>query len=130
MTSKVTQQWLEFAPQWMLDSPKWLSDFFYKLFKCFIYDNRYSLFLKGLSNTLTLTFYALLIGIVLGVIVSIIRVSWDKNNKGMHGPLKFFLGFANAIAQLYLTVIRGTPVVVQVLIMYFVIFASDRKSVV
>ena len=128
MTSKVMQQWLATAPEWMLNGPEWLNTFFYKLFKCFIYDDRYMLFLKGLGNTLILTFFALLIGIVLGVIASMIRVSWDKTGKNLHGAPRFFLGLGNAIAQVYLTVIRGTPVVVQIMIMFFVVFASSRNK--
>ena len=128
MTSKVMQQWLATAPEWMLNGPEWLNTFFYKLFKCFIYDDRYMLFLKGLGNTLILTFFALLIGIVLGVIASMIRVSWDKTGKSLHGAPKFFLRLGNAIAQVYLTVIRGTPVVVQIMIMFFVVFASSRNK--
>lgn len=129
MTSKVMQQWLATAPQWMLDSPEWLKNFFYKLFKCFIYDDRYMLFVKGLGNTLLLTFFALILGVILGVIVSTIRVSWDKNGKDMHGIPKLLLGLGNALSQVYLTVIRGTPVVVQIMIMFFVIFASSRNKV-
>lgn len=121
--------WQQVAPQWMLDAPESLSDFFYKLFKCFIYDDRYMMYLKGLKNTLILTFFALLIGIALGVIVSLVRVSWDKNGSEMRGVGKFFLGIANAISQVYLTVIRGTPVVVQIMIMFFVIFASSRNKI-
>ena len=121
-------QWLSTAPQWMLDLPKGLSDFCYKIFKCFIFDDRYMLFVKGLGNTLTLTFFALLIGIALGVIVSLVRVTWDKNGLEMnHGPKKFFMWLANAICKIYLTVIRGTPVVVQILIYYFVIMTSSDK---
>ena len=123
------QQWLATAPEWMLNAPEWLSTFFYKIFKCFIYDNRYMAFVRGLGNTLLLTFFALLIGIVLGVIVAMIRVSWDKTGKDMHGLPKFFLRLGNIFAQIYLTVIRGTPVVVQIMIMFFVIFASSRNKV-
>ena len=128
MTSKVMQQWLATAPEWMLNGPEWLNTFFYKLFKCFVYDDRYMLFLKGLGNTLTLTFFALMIGIVLGIVASMIRVSWDKTKNSLHGAPKFFLGLGNAIAQIYVTVIRGTPVVVQIMIMFFVIFASSRNK--
>ena len=87
------------------------------------------LFLKGLKNTLILTFFALLIGIALGIVVSLIRVSWDKNGSEMHGPAKWVLGFFNIIGKIYLTVIRGTPVVVQIMIMFFVVFASSRNKI-
>ncbi len=121
--------WAEVAPVWMLNAPKWLSDFFYTLYKCFVFKDRYSLYINGLGRTLTLTFFALLIGIALGVIVSLIRVSWDKNNSEMHGLSRALLGIGNAISKIYLTVIRGTPVVVQIMIMFFVIFASSRNKI-
>ena len=64
------QLWPTLAPDWMLNLPGWLEDFFFKLYKCFIYDERYMLFLKGLGNTLLLTFFALMIGIVLGIVAA------------------------------------------------------------
>jgi len=129
--NKITPQmlWPEVAPQWILNGPESVNDFFYKLYKCFIYDERYTLFFKGLGNTMLLTLFALLLGVVLGVVVSLIRVSWDKNASEMHGAGKFFLKIANFISQAYLTVIRGTPVVVQIMIMFFVIFASSRNKI-
>ncbi|MGE4352899.1 MAG: amino acid ABC transporter permease [Oscillospiraceae bacterium] len=110
--------------------PGWLHNFFYNIFKCFIYDDRYMMLVKGLGNTLLLTFFALLLGFALGGIVSIIRVTWDNNSQSLHGISKFLLGICNAIAKIYLTVIRGTPVVVQILIIYFVIFASSNNKIV
>ncbi|MBR4150575.1 MAG: amino acid ABC transporter permease [Firmicutes bacterium] len=101
----------------------------YKLFKCFVYDDRYMMLVKGLKNTLILTFFALLIGLVLGVVVSLIRFTWDKQHTEMRGSGKVILGIANAISKVYLTVIRGTPVVVQIMIMFFVIFASSRNKI-
>ena len=121
--------WPEFAPEWMLNLPEGLEDFFYKLFKCFIYDDRYMMFVKGLGNTLLLTAFALLLGIIIGVTIALIRVSWDKNHTDIHGLPKFLLWIANLISKLYLTVIRGTPVVVQIMIMFFVIFASSRNKI-
>ncbi|MEG0546259.1 MAG: amino acid ABC transporter permease [Oscillospiraceae bacterium] len=86
--------------------------------------------LKGLGVTLQVTFFALLIGITIGVMVSIIRSTYDKNSETMvSGIGKTMLSIANAICKFYLTVIRGTPVVVQLLIGYFIIFASSRNAV-
>ena len=127
--SKVMEQWLAAAPEWMLECPEWLSNLFYKFFKCFIYDDRYMMFVKGLGNTLLLTFFALIIGIVLGVVVSLVRVTWDKQHREMHGFSKVLLWVGNAVSKVYLTVIRGTPVVVQIMLMFFVIFASSRNKV-
>ena len=127
--SKVMEQWLASAPEWILEGPEWLSSLLYKLFKCFVYDDRYMMLLKGLKNTLILTFFALLIGLVLGVVVSLIRFTWDEQHTEMRGSGKVILGIANAISKIYLTVIRGTPVVVQIMIMFFVIFASSRNKI-
>lgn len=83
----------------------------------FIEANRWKYILNGLGVTLRVTLFAVLIGIAVGFIVAIIRATHDKTGK---------LGFLNFLANVYLTVIRGTPVVVQLLIIYFVIFASAR----
>ena len=81
----------------------------------FIAGNQWKYLADGLVTTLTITFFALLIGVIIGFITALVRTTHDKTGK---------LGFLNAIAKLYLTVIRGTPVVVQLLIIYFVIFSS------
>ncbi len=127
--SEVMEQWLASAPEWILNSPEWLSEFLYKLFKCFVYEDRYMLLVKGLGNTLVLTFFALIIGVVLGVVIALVRVTWDKNKTDLHGFPKFLVGAANAVAKTYLVVIRGTPIVVQIMIMFFVIFASSRNKI-
>ena len=86
-----------------------------KLKENFITDNRWQYIAKGLLNTIIITVFAIIIGIVLGFLIAIIRTSHDKNG-----------GFTilNFICRLYLTIVRGTPVMVQLLIIYFVIFAS------
>lgn len=95
----------------------------------FVEQNRWTYLTTGLSNTLKITFFALLIGVVLGVLVAIIRSSYDKIYKEMRkGFGKFFLWIINGICEIYLTVIRGTPVTVQLMIMYYIIFASSRNS--
>lgn len=81
----------------------------------FITESRFLYLTKGLANTFVITIFAAIIGIILGFLVAIIRSWHDKN-----GGLKIL----NAICQLYLTVVRGTPVMVQLLIIYYVIFAS------
>ena len=68
-----------------------------------------------MKTTLIITFFAVILGMVLGFLIAIVRSTHDKTGK---------LGFLNVLARIYLTVIRGTPVVVQLLIIYFVIFAS------
>lgn len=118
----------ELAPQWILNLPEGLKEIFYLFYKCFIYKDRYEMFIEGLGNTLSLTAFALMLGIVLGVVVALVRSSWDKNHQHMRGIVKFLMGIANGISQVYLTVIRGTPVVVQLLIWWFVIFAKSRNG--
>lgn len=81
----------------------------------FIAEERWRYIWEGLGVTLKVTFFAVLLGIVLGFLVSIVRSTYDKTGK---------LKVLNAICKLYLTVFRGTPVVVQLLIIYFVIFGS------
>ena len=81
----------------------------------FIKDDRWRYITNGLKVTLQVTFFAVLIGILLGFFVAIIRATYDKTGK---------LKILNIICNIYLTVIRGTPVVVQLLIVYFVIFAD------
>ena len=122
------QLWPEVAPSWILGLPEWLEELCYDIYKCFIFDNRYEMYIEGLGNTLLLTFIALLMGVVLGVVIALVRATWDKNGQEMRGLPKFLLRIANAFCQVYLTVIRGTPVLVQLMIWYFVVFASSRNG--
>ena len=86
--------------------------------------------LSGLWVTLRITFFALLIGIVIGVVVAIVRSTYDKSAHTMsNGIGRFILSFFNFICKIYLTIIRGTPVVVQLLIFYFVVFVSIKSGV-
>ena len=128
--SATMQAWLDSAPGWILNGPQWLEDFCYDFFKSFIFDNRWMQYAEGLGNTLLLTVLALVLGLVLGVIVALVRVSWDTTHLEMRkGPAKFFLALANGICKVYLTVIRGTPVVVQIMIIFFVIMASSNNKI-
>ncbi len=81
----------------------------------FIEQGRWHYLANGLGTTLLITFFSVLIGMVLGFIIAIVRFTHDKTGKMKVG---------NFLCRIYLTVIRGTPVVVQLLIIYFVIFAS------
>ena len=96
----------------------------------FVDDNRWKYLTSGLANTLKITFFAVLIGIALGVVIAIVRSTWDKNQETMRPGLpKFLLRLGNAICRIYLTVIRGTPVLVQLMIIYYIIFASSNNGV-
>lgn len=97
----------------------------------FIQGNRWEWLLDGLKNTLIITFFAVLIGILIGVIIAIVRSTYDKNKDDLkkHKNLGYYLlTFFNSVCKIYLTIIRGTPVVVQLLIMYFIIFASSTNG--
>jgi len=96
----------------------------------FVEDNRWRYLVKGLGNTLQITIVAVLIGIVIGTLVAAVRSSWDQNQEGMRrGAGRTLLKIANGICRVYLTIIRGTPVVVQLMIIYYVIFASSNNGV-
>ena len=96
----------------------------------FITDDRYQYIFKGLGITFEVTFFAAILGIVLGVIVALIRSSYDKLKEELKGGFASdLLSFFNKLCGLYLTVIRGTPVVVQLMIAYFVIFVSSNNKV-
>ena len=86
-----------------------------KIYDTLIEDDRYQYLLTGLQNTLIITFFSLILGLVLGSLIAVVRTVHD-----MRGKLKLL----NLICRGYLTVIRGTPVLIQLLIIYFVIFAS------
>lgn len=98
----------------------------------FVTDSRWKYLVNGLGKTLTIAFYAVLIGTVIGVIVAIIRSTYDKNCEAMartKGFGYYLLKTLNAVSKLYLTVFRGTPVVVQLLIAYFIIFSFTTNGV-
>lgn len=88
----------------------------------FIDENRWMYLVRGLGTTLLITFFALLLGLALGFIIAIIRSTHDKVCTERKGHL--LLRFGNVICKIYLTIIRGTPTTVQLLIIYFVIFGS------
>jgi len=97
-----------------------LEDLIKSFNKTFIVEGRYKLFITGIENTIVIAFFATLIGIIIGLLVAIIKTS-AKNNK------KLFI--LDKICGLYVTIIRGTPVVVQLLIMYYTIFINIDNSV-
>lgn len=100
--------------------------------KTFITDDRWLQLLKGLGVTLEITFFALLIGVAIGFLVAIVRSTHDMNlsNRKCRVFGDYVLKIVNAICNIYITVIRGTPVVIQLMIMYYIIFASSREGIV
>ena len=103
--------------------PFW-QEFFVKFYQAFIEKNRWLQYLEGVGTTLLVTAMALCIGVVLGVLVAIIRTAHDQQRPGKHNPI---LGIFNLICKVYVTIIRGTPMMVQMLIMGMVIFSSSRN---
>lgn len=89
------------------------------IYNNFIKDERWRYLTDGLQVTLEVTFFSVLIGIVIGFLVAVVRSTYDKTGK---------LKLLNAICKVYLTVIRGTPVLVQLMIIYFVVFGSVNIS--
>lgn len=96
-----------------------MNNFTESFYQNFIENSRWKYLLTGLENTLLITIFALLLGVFIGFLVAIIRASHDKN-----GSFKFL----NAVCRIYLTVIRGTPTMIQVMITYYIIFASVNVS--
>ena len=109
-----------------------MTEFFQEFKRVMFENNRFDFIIDGLKNTFLITLGSLILGIALGVIVAIVRSTYDKNHFHLkkNGGFSYYLfSFFNAICQLYLTVIRGTPVVVQLMIFYFIIFASTDNGV-
>ncbi|MBO7175809.1 MAG: amino acid ABC transporter permease [Clostridia bacterium] len=88
--------------------------------KTFIREDRYKMFLDGLSNTLIIAICATLIGVVIGALVAIVKVYHKQTGK---------LKLLNSICEIYTTIIRGTPIVVQLLITYNIIFVWSTQAV-
>ena len=86
-----------------------------KFKKNFIKDNRWKYITKGLKNTLIIAIFSAILGIILGFLVAFVRVTHDRTGK---------IKLLNRVCKLYLTVVRGTPMMIQLLIMYYVIFKS------
>lgn len=96
----------------------------------FIDNDNWLLYLEGLKNTLIVTFFALLIGVLLGAVIAAVRSTYDKTYSEMRtGIGKLILLLLNTICKIYLTVIRGTPVVVQIMIMYYIIFVTSNNKI-
>ena len=101
----------------------WQSSFV-KFYQAFIEADRWKQYLEGVGSTLYVTAMALVIGVILGVIVAVIRTAHDQQRLGHRNPV---LGAVNWFCKLYTTVIRGTPMMVQLLVMGLVIFSNSRN---
>ena len=99
-------------------------EFYVKFYQAFIEGDRWKQYFNGVGTTLAVTAMALGIGIILGILVAMIRTAHDQQRPGKKNPI---LGILNAFCKVYVTVIRGTPMMVQLLIMGMVIFSSSRN---
>ena len=99
----------------------WWQDFFVNFYRAFVEGGRWTLYLKGVLTTLRVTALALIMGIILGVLVAVVRSAHDQQRPGRHNPV---LAVLNVICKVYTTVIRGTPMIVQMLIMGSIISVS------
>ena len=124
MTVLTFANWIAEAPSWILSLPKWLQQLFFQLYQVFVYENRWHFFTDGLITTFVVTIGALIIGIVIGMIVALIRTTHDS----MSGKPNFILRILNALCKIYVTVLRGTPLMVQLLIMGFVIMVPKGSA--
>ena len=107
----------------------WLAKVAKDFVTCFITKDRWKYIVKGLGNTLQIALAAVLLGILIGTIVAIIRSTHDKTHETMRPGLgRTLLNIADWLCKVYLTVIRGTPVMIQILIMFFVIFSTARDG--
>ena len=105
----------------------WLDRIGPRLERAFLEGDRWKLYLQGLGVTLQLTVVALIFGVLLGLVVATIRSAHDQQRPGRRkNPL---LGAANLLCKLYTTVIRGTPMLVQLFIWTFVILPAERNKV-
>lgn len=115
----------------LLSFQSFIDDISASFVRTFITEDRWKQLLSGLGVTIEISFFAVLIGIVLGFVVAIVRSSHDKLLGGRkcrtagERALKFFNGLCNV----YITIIRGTPMVVQLMIMYYIVFASSRNGI-
>ncbi|MED9969971.1 MAG: amino acid ABC transporter permease [Ruminococcus sp.] len=98
----------------------------------FITDDRWLQLLNGLWVTIQITLVAALIGLVLGFLIAMVRSTYDMQlmGKKCRKPQDYLLKILNVICNFYITVIRGTPVVIQLMIMYFIVFASSRNGII
>lgn len=91
------------------------------IYNSFIYKDRYKYYLTGLGNTIIMAFFACLIGVILGLILSLVIDYNEKTGK---------LYLLSAFARMYIGIIRGTPALLQLMILYYIIFKSVNINIV
>ncbi|MCI8639722.1 MAG: amino acid ABC transporter permease [Coprococcus sp.] len=99
---------------------EWFADISYKFQTAFIEGDRYKLYLSGLGVTLEVAFFAAILGVIIGIITALMKLSTRKNGKR---PILSY------IAQAYIDIIRGTPSVLQLLIMWFIVMKDSKNGI-
>ncbi len=114
------------APSWFETTWNTIVDQFNATF---IVKDRYQLFLSGFGNTLIIALFAAVIGVLIGILVAVAKVSYAQTTYRSK-LLALTMAFFNKICNLYITLFRGTPIVVQLLIMYYIIFRSLSSALI
>ena len=110
------------------DLVEWWQEFYVYFYQAFVEGDRWKQYLEGVGTTLLVTVLALAIGLILGVIVAMVRTSHAQRRPGQGNPVaRAVLSVVNVVCKVYVDVIRGTPMMVQLLIMGFVIFSTSRN---
>lgn len=104
----------------------WLDWMAQRFHTAFLEADRWKLYLQGLGITLEMTVIALVLGVALGLVIAVVRTAHDQQHPGRRNIV---LEIANVLCNIYTTVIRGTPMMVQLLIWSFVIFSTSRNKV-
>lgn len=111
---------------------EWFNSIAEKFMRCFVDNGYWKWLLEGLEKTIIITFFAVLIGFVFGVVLATIRSSYDKNEESLklRGGFGYhILKISNSICKAYITLVRGIPVVVQLMIWYFIILVTQKNGV-
>ena len=98
-----------------------ISNFYDSFYQSVIYDGRYKFILEGLFHTILIALFAVIIGIIIGTIIALIRNNYENNGK---------MRIASTICKWYVDIVRGTPVILQLMIIYYVIFKSVDVSII
>ena len=117
--------WVTTMPAWVQGLPEGLQNIIYQIFQTFVFEDRWRVFwLNGLKTTFIIALGALVLGLVVGILIAVVRSAHDSKRTRPGVVLRVL----NAVCKLYLTVIRGTPVMVQLLLMGFVIMVPKLGS--
>ncbi len=114
----------------MLLTGNWWDDLVARFVLDFVEKDRWKFITNGLLTTLIVTFFSLILGMIIGIIIAVIRTSHDQiGGKNLRGISGFVLKVLNLFCRLYLTIIRGTPALVQLLFMYFVFLVASSNKI-